>query len=72
MERNAKLDQMTEKSPKQEQKDLDNALDDSFPASDPPSQTDPTKGVICDKAAVKEMGKQAEAKTDTKSDKKTD
>jgi hypothetical protein len=24
---------------------LDNALDDSFPASDPPSQSDPTHGI---------------------------
>ncbi len=27
-----------------EQEKLDDALDDSFPASDPPSQTDPDKG----------------------------
>ena len=25
--------------------DLDDALEDTFPASDPPSQTDPTHGV---------------------------
>ncbi len=29
-----------------EQANLDDALDDTFPASDPPSQTDPTHGVV--------------------------
>ncbi|WP_158747162.1 DUF2934 domain-containing protein [Acidisphaera sp. L21] len=29
-----------------EQSDLDDALDDTFPASDSPSQTDPTHGVV--------------------------
>jgi hypothetical protein len=33
------------KSKQAEQADLDDALDDTFPASDPPSQTDPTHGV---------------------------
>ena len=28
----------------EEDEALDDALDDTFPASDPPSQTDPTKG----------------------------
>jgi len=35
----------TAKSHQVEQTDLDGALDDTFPASDPPSQTDPTHGV---------------------------
>ncbi len=29
-----------------EQADLDDALDDTFPASDPPSQTDPTQPIF--------------------------
>ena len=33
-----------------EQANLDDALDDTFPASDPPSQTDPTHGVVSRKA----------------------
>jgi hypothetical protein len=41
---------------------LDDALDDSFPASDPPSQTDPTKGMSVDKKAIGKMHKNAETK----------
>lgn len=33
------------KDDKQMDEDLDSALDDSFPASDPPSMTDPSKNV---------------------------
>ncbi len=29
-----------------EDEELDDALDDSFPASDPPSQTDPSHGKV--------------------------
>ena len=29
-----------------EDEQLDDALDDSFPASDPPSQTDPSHGTV--------------------------
>ncbi len=44
---------------KVEGRKLDDALDDSFPASDPPSQTDPTKGTVVDKHAVRKMAAQA-------------
>lgn len=33
------------KTPQQDEQDLDDALDQSFPASDPPPQTQPTKKV---------------------------
>ena len=47
---------------KVEGRKLDDALDDSFPASDPPSQTDPTKGMSVDKSAIGKLHKNAEAK----------
>jgi hypothetical protein len=37
-----------------EQAQLDDALDDTFPASDPPSQTDPTHGVVAGNASPTE------------------
>jgi hypothetical protein len=42
-----------------EQAELDDALDDTFPASDPPSMTDPTHGVgssstTLDEAAIRD------------------
>ena len=40
IEKTSKKDQ-----PKTEDSKLDDALDDSFPASDPPSMTDPSKHV---------------------------
>ena len=42
------------KKPKTQNDKLDDALDDSFPASDPPSQTEPTAHIgIDDEAAGK-------------------
>lgn len=40
-----KKDQAEEadKTPAEKERELDDALEQSFPASDPPSQTDPTK-----------------------------
>ena len=38
-----------------EQNELDDALDDTFPASDPPSMTDPTHGVKVAPAAPDEQ-----------------
>ena len=35
-----------------EQIELDDALNDTFPASDPPSMTDPTHGVIAGRPAL--------------------
>jgi hypothetical protein len=36
---------------------LDDALKHSFPASDPPSQTNPSQGTVRDKERLKEHGK---------------
>jgi hypothetical protein len=44
----------TAKSHNAEQADLDDALDDTFPASDPPSQTDPTHGIVSGMALLTE------------------
>jgi hypothetical protein len=35
--------QEARKTPAEKERELDDALEQSFPASDPPSQTDPTK-----------------------------
>ena len=34
------------KSDKEKNRELDEALEDSFPASDPPSMTDPSRGTV--------------------------
>ncbi|HUO91413.1 MAG TPA: hypothetical protein VMU22_00750 [Rhizomicrobium sp.] len=36
---------------------LDDALDDSFPASDPPSHSNPARGTKTDQEALKEQAK---------------
>jgi len=38
-------DTPAQKARKKQERELDDALDGTFPASDPPSQTDPTHGI---------------------------
>jgi len=54
----AQMPRSTSPSPTSQER-LDDALDDTFPASDPPSQTDPTHGVrfsqtMLDESAIRE------------------
>ena len=51
------------KSDKQQQAELDEALEDSFPASDPPSMTDPHKSTVKKKPQLPEAESPRDQKT---------
>ena len=51
---------------KSEQQKLDDALDDTFPASDPPSQTDPTKHLGSGKKSGQGSTKRGESGRETR------
>jgi len=42
------------KEPGKDERSLDDALEDSFPTSDPPSHTNPSRGTKTDQESLKE------------------
>jgi hypothetical protein len=63
--RNATMDKMSDKGGKPLTKDekLDEALEDSFPASDPPSMTDPHRSTVKKKPKMPEIDAPKDQKT---------